>query len=64
MLQLIVLGQIPGTHLQLTFAWFQVLVLPIAGYVAFRVYKLHSTKIKQQAQQHLDSISLQSLDQA
>lgn len=64
MLQLIVLGQIPGTHLQLTFAWFQVIVLPVAIFAGYKVYKLHSAKLHQHAQQQLDAISLQNLDQA
>lgn len=64
MLQLIVLGQIPGTHLQLTFAWFQVVVLGASAYGSYRLYKLHLEKIKKNVQQQYDQISLQHLDQA
>lgn len=64
MLQLIILGQIPGTHIQLTFAWLQVLLLPVVAIVSYRLYKAHGHKLHRQAQKHFDNISLQNLDQA
>lgn len=63
-MQLIVLGQIPGTQIQLTFAWFQVIVLPLLVLVAYKTYKLHLAKLRQQTRRHFDVISLQNLDQA
>ncbi len=64
MMQLIVLGQIPGTHFQLTYGWFQLIVLPILAVVAYKAYRLHIHKQAQQTQRHFDVISLRSLDQA
>lgn len=64
MMQLIVLGQIPGTHFQLTFAWFQVLMLPVILLVAYKVRKVQNSKSNSTTQRHYDVISLRSLDQA
>ncbi|MDQ5972645.1 MAG: hypothetical protein QG553_804 [Patescibacteria group bacterium] len=64
MMQLIVLGQIPGTHFQLTFAWFQVLMVPVIFLVAYKVRKVHTSKNAGDVQRHYDVISLRSLDQA
>ena len=64
MLQLIVLGQIPGTHLRLTFAWFQVIVLPLLVVGGYVLYKAHLQKQFKVTQRHFDVISLRSLDQA
>lgn len=41
MLEFIVLGQIPGTHLQITLAWF---VLAILGLLIWADIKLHTAK--------------------
>ncbi len=64
MMQLIVLGQIPGTHFQLTYAWFQVLMVPVILLVAYKVRKVHTSKSVGAVQRHYDVISLRSLDQA
>lgn len=64
MLQLIILGQIPGTQIQLTFAWFQVIVLPLLAVVAYKLYRAQLAKVQQQTQRHFDVISLRNLDQA
>jgi hypothetical protein len=64
MMQLIVLGQIPGTHFQLTYGWFQVIVLPVLAFAAYKLYLRHLQKRTQQTQRHFDFISLRSLDQA
>jgi hypothetical protein len=65
MMQLIVLGQIPGTHFQLTYAWFQIILLSA---ILAMVYKAYRTYIHKQSlaatQRHFDVISLRSLDQA
>lgn len=62
--QLIVLGQIPGTHFQLTFLWYQLIVWPLAGYFGYRYYKARVEKLRQETQRHFDVISLRSLEQA
>jgi hypothetical protein len=62
--QLIVLGQIPGTHFQLTFGWFQLVFWPIVGFASYRFYKARIEKLQQQTQRHYDVISLRSLEQA
>lgn len=62
--QLIVLGQIPGTHFQLTYGWFQLIVLPALAFAGYKLYHLYLQKQAQQTQRHFDVISLRSLDQA
>lgn len=37
MLDFLVLGQIPGTHIQITFAWYLFAALGIIGYVIHRL---------------------------
>lgn len=37
MLELIVLGQIPGTHIQITFAWYLFAALGIIAYLVRKV---------------------------
>ena len=64
MMQLIILGQVPGTHFQLTYGWFQLMVLPILGYVGYRFYQAHLLKQIKQAQRQFEVISLRNLDQA
>ena len=64
MMQLIVLGQIPGTHFQLTYGWFQLFMVPVLLYVAHKGYRLYVQKQNNQTQRHFDVISLRSLDQA
>lgn len=64
MIQFLVLGQVPGTHFQITFNWFQVLLLAslvAAAYYTVYVRGLHNIK---RMQQRFDAISLQNLDQA
>jgi Na+/H+ antiporter NhaC len=64
MMQFIVLGQIPGTHFQLTFIGFQVvLALVIAGVVTYAYY-LHSLHIHKEMQRTFDIITLQTLGRA
>lgn len=62
--QLIVLGQIPGTHFQLTYGWFQTILVPVVIFVGYKVYRHYIQKQAQQTQRHFDVISLRSLDQA
>ena len=62
--QLIVLGQIPGTHFQLTFLWYQLIIWPVVGYFGYRLYKTRMAKLQEQTQRHFDVISLRSLEQA
>ena len=64
MMQLIVLGQIPGTQFRLTYGWFQLIMLPLLSFGAYRVYRWYSLKQTEQTQRHYDFISLRSLDQA
>lgn len=64
MLQFIVLGQIPGTHIQLTFAWFSVIAGLAAMIVAHKLAQLHAQNKIQQLQRHFEVISLSSLDRA
>jgi hypothetical protein len=64
MMQLIVLGEIPGTHFQLTYGWFQLLMLPVLAFAGYKLYQWHTQKQAKQAQRHFDFISLRSLDQA
>ena len=64
MLQFIVLGQIPGTHIQLTFSWFSLIILAAILIAAHKFYKQHTQRQIQQLQRHFDVISLSSLDQA
>ncbi len=42
MLEFLVLGQIPGTHIQITFAWYLFAALGIVGYV---IHKLKSQQV-------------------
>lgn len=42
MLELIVLGQIPGTQIQITFAWYLFAALGIVGYV---IHKMKSHQV-------------------
>jgi hypothetical protein len=39
MLELIVLGQIPGTQIQITFAWFLFAALGVLGYILHKAKK-------------------------
>ncbi len=64
MMQLIVLGEIPGTHFQLTYGWFQLIMVPVLAFVAYKAYRLYLHKQTAQTQRHFDVISLRSLDQA
>lgn len=44
MLELIVLGQIPGTQIQITFAWYLFAALGILGYILHKAKKLADNK--------------------
>lgn len=64
MIQFLVLGQVPGTHFQITFMWFQLLLVLAslaATYYLVYVRGLHNVK---HMQERFNAISLQNLDQA
>lgn len=64
MMEFIVLGQIPGTHIQLTYVGFWVvMILVIAGAAAY-VYRVHNVRVRKHLQQQFDVISLRNLDRA
>lgn len=42
MLEFLVLGQIPGTHIQITFAWYLFAALGTVGYV---IHKMKSHQV-------------------
>lgn len=44
MLELIVLGQIPGTQIQITFAWYLFAALGILGYILHKAKKPRDVK--------------------
>lgn len=46
MLELIVLGQIPGTHLQITFAWCAVAVLGLFIWADIKIHRFLRTPTK------------------
>lgn len=62
-MQLIVLGQIPGTHFQITFNWYTFLTSLGIGSVVYWLYRTRLQKIKAM-QRRFDIISLRALDQA
>ncbi len=62
--ELIVLGQIPGTHLQVTYTWFQIIMIPAVLYVGYKYYRRQINKQVIANQRQFDVISLRSLDQA
>lgn len=64
MLQFIVLGQIPWTHLQLSFNWFSLIMIPALAYGGQKLYLQHARHQAQRLQQSFDVISLSSLDRA
>ncbi len=64
MMQFIVLGQIPGTHFQLTYGWFQFILWPTLALVAYKAYRLYLQTQTKEVQRHFDVISLRNLDQA
>lgn len=64
MMQFIVLGQVPGTHFQLTYGWFQLIFIPLVLAAGYKAYRWHAQKQTVQTQRHFDFISLRSLDQA
>lgn len=43
MLEFLVLGQIPGTHFQVTFAWYLFLALGLLSYLLHKVRKSQQT---------------------
>lgn len=64
MMQLIVLGQIPGTHFQLTYGWYQLIMVTLVVAVSYKAYRVHAKNQTEETQRHFDVISLRSLDQA
>jgi len=64
MMQLLVLGQIPGTHIQLTYGWFQLIALPMLGLLVYKAHRLYLQNHARKHPRHFDFISLRSLDQA
>lgn len=42
MLEFLVLGQVPGTHIQITFAWYLFAALGILGYMVHKIKKTQS----------------------
>ncbi len=64
MMQFIVLGQIPGTHFQLTIWWYGAIlaIIMLAGMAV--LYYVHGHKVRKHLQQQFDIISLSSLDRA
>lgn len=49
MLEFLVLGQIPGTHIQITFAWYLFLALGVLSYILHKIKKPHiNTKTTKQ----------------
>lgn len=49
MLQFIVLGEIPGTHLQITFAWYAIFLLAGLIWLDVKIHKSHSSTKKPRA---------------
>lgn len=64
MMQLIVLGQVPGTHFQLTLFWYTLLVLLVSAVIAGLGLYIHSLRTRRKLQETLHVISLSSLDRA
>lgn len=64
MMQFIVLGQIPGTHFQLTYMWFWFVVLVVGTAGSAYLYRVHHAKMRKHLQRHFDAITLRTLDQA
>lgn len=64
MMEFIVLGQIPGTHIQLTFIGFWVVIIMMTVGATAYVHYVHNTRVRKHLQQQFDIISLRSLDQA
>lgn len=62
--QLIVLGEIPGTHLQITFIWYAVLVIATVAVLSYKLHVRHISQLRQSLQHHYDTITLGALDQA
>jgi hypothetical protein len=58
--QLIVLGEIPGTHIQITFSWYALAIIAGLATLAYRTHRRHLDQLQQQ----LTAITLGSLDQA
>lgn len=49
MLEFLVLGQIPGTHIQITFSWYLFLTLGILSYILHKIRrsKLNTSNLEQ-----------------
>lgn len=62
--ELIVLGQVPLLHFQITFWWFQCILIGLFSFTAYRYWKHRQTRHEAAQQRHFDVISLRSLDQA
>lgn len=44
MLEFIVLGEVPGTHIQITFAWFTLLLVAGLIWLDYKIHQNHRTK--------------------
>ncbi len=64
MMQFIVLGQIPGTHIQLTFIGFQIVLIVAVLSAMVYAYRVHNARVRKHLQRQFDIISLRNLDQA
>ena len=59
MLEFIVLGQIPGTHTVLTFAWIVTIAVIVASIVIGRYeLKIHGTNAKRKKYDEINDIAL------
>lgn len=63
MLEFIVLGQIPGTHFQITYMWFWFVVAVVLSYALTLVHKRNIGKIKESIRKNIEVITLSNLDQ-
>lgn len=44
MLEFLVLGQVPGTHIQITFAWYLFAALGLLSYTVHKIKKVQANK--------------------
>lgn len=64
MIQFLILGQVPGTHFQITFGWFQLVMVVAVAAAAYYVIYIRGMHNLKAMQQQFEAVSLQSLDQA
>jgi hypothetical protein len=63
MLEFIVLGQIPGTHFQITFLWYGLALVAALCWILSIIHKRNINQIKSAIKKHIDVITLSNLDQ-